>query len=151
MLDPFCGCATTCIAARRLERKWIGIDISEKAADLVDMRIAKDEPLFEAGGIRDKCIRRSDMPKRTDIGDIPQYNSLENKQKLYGMQDGECNGCKSGFKMRNLEADHIVPQEYGGTDHISNLQLLCSHCNKVKGTKSQEQLKARLTELGILR
>ena len=30
VLDPFCGCATTCIAAEKLERKWIGIDISPK-------------------------------------------------------------------------------------------------------------------------
>ena len=26
--DPFCGCATTCIAAERLDRQWIGIDLS---------------------------------------------------------------------------------------------------------------------------
>ena len=27
ILDPLCGCATTCVAAERLKRKWIGIDI----------------------------------------------------------------------------------------------------------------------------
>ena len=26
VLDPFCGCATTCIASEKLNRKWIGID-----------------------------------------------------------------------------------------------------------------------------
>ena len=26
ILDPFCGCATACIAAEKLDRKWIGID-----------------------------------------------------------------------------------------------------------------------------
>ena len=26
--DPFCGCATTCIAAERLDGQWIGIDLS---------------------------------------------------------------------------------------------------------------------------
>ena len=30
LLDPFCGCATSCIAAEKLERKWMGIDISEQ-------------------------------------------------------------------------------------------------------------------------
>ena len=144
VLDPFCGCATTCVAAQVLDRKWVGIDVSPIAADLVDMRLREQFQLFQ------ECIRRNDIPKRTDLGDIPKYNCLENKQKLYGLQDGVCNGCKNDFKMRNFEVDHIVPQDHGGTDHISNLQLLCSHCNSVKGTKSQEQLKARLVELGIL-
>ena len=31
VLDPFCGCATTCVAAEKLNRNWIGIDISKKA------------------------------------------------------------------------------------------------------------------------
>ena len=38
VLDPFCGCATTCVAAERLQRHWIGIDISAKAVDLVQVR-----------------------------------------------------------------------------------------------------------------
>lgn len=42
VLDPFCGCATTCISAEKLKRKWIGIDISDKASDLIKMRF-KDE------------------------------------------------------------------------------------------------------------
>ena len=34
VLDPFCGCATACVAAERLGRKWIGIDINKKAIDI---------------------------------------------------------------------------------------------------------------------
>ena len=34
VLDPFCGCATACIAAEQLHREWVGIDISPKAAVL---------------------------------------------------------------------------------------------------------------------
>ena len=44
VLDPFCGCATACIAAERLERKWVGIDVSEKAYDLVIERLEKEVP-----------------------------------------------------------------------------------------------------------
>ena len=33
VLDPFCGCATTCVAAEDLKRRWAGIDISPKAAE----------------------------------------------------------------------------------------------------------------------
>ncbi|MDD9814849.1 MAG: site-specific DNA-methyltransferase, partial [Gammaproteobacteria bacterium] len=31
VLDPFCGCATTCVAAEILNRRWIGIDVAERS------------------------------------------------------------------------------------------------------------------------
>ena len=31
VLDPFAGCATTCVAAEQLGRQWIGIDIEEES------------------------------------------------------------------------------------------------------------------------
>lgn len=37
VLDPFCGCATACVAAENLGRRWIGIDIWSKAVELVNM------------------------------------------------------------------------------------------------------------------
>ena len=42
VLDPFCGCATTCVAAERLGRQWVGIDWSDEAAELVVSRLKKD-------------------------------------------------------------------------------------------------------------
>ncbi len=67
VLDPFCGCATTCIAAEKLGRKWVGIDISIKAYDLVQERLKKEvanpEELFDYK----KALNFStDPPKRTD-------------------------------------------------------------------------------------
>ena len=39
VLDPFCGCATACIAAERLGRQWIGIDIDPAAAKILQSRV----------------------------------------------------------------------------------------------------------------
>jgi site-specific DNA-methyltransferase (adenine-specific) len=39
VLDPFCGCGTTVAAAERLNRKWIGIDISYYAVRLIEKRV----------------------------------------------------------------------------------------------------------------
>ncbi len=39
VLDPFCGCGTTLHAAEKLNRRWIGIDISRYAASLVKNRL----------------------------------------------------------------------------------------------------------------
>jgi DNA modification methylase len=39
VLDPFCGCGTTIAAAQRLNRRWIGIDITFIAVDLIEKRL----------------------------------------------------------------------------------------------------------------
>jgi len=39
VLDPFCGCGTTIDAAEKLDRRWIGIDITYLAVDLIDKRL----------------------------------------------------------------------------------------------------------------
>ena len=39
VLDPFCGCATTCVAAEKLGRNWIGIDVGIGAYELVQERL----------------------------------------------------------------------------------------------------------------
>ena len=39
ILDPFCGCATTCVAAEKLGRQWLGIDLSPKAVELARTRL----------------------------------------------------------------------------------------------------------------
>jgi DNA modification methylase len=39
VLDPFCGCGTTIIAAQRLRRRWIGIDITHLAISLMKYRL----------------------------------------------------------------------------------------------------------------
>ncbi|MXW84530.1 MAG: site-specific DNA-methyltransferase [Boseongicola sp. SB0667_bin_21] len=138
VLDPFCGCATACVAAEELGRKWVGIDISAKAAELVQMRMRDELGLFY------DVVHRTDIPKRADLGKLPPYRS--HAKALYGEQGGACNGCKTHFKPQNLTVDHIIPRSKGGGDHIGNLQLLCGHCNSVKGDRGMEYLVAKLAE-----
>ena len=144
VLDPFCGCATACVAAENLSRQWIGIDISPKAVELVNMRLQQSMgDLFHNRLV----TARTDIPRRTDIDAPVPYR--QNKHVLFGQQEGRCNGCRSAFEFRNFTIDHIIPEHRGGTDHVENLQLLCGHCNSVKGDRPQEYLVARLRELGI--
>jgi len=42
VLDPFCGCGTTIAVAEKTGRKWIGIDITYLAIDVIKKRIAKE-------------------------------------------------------------------------------------------------------------
>ena len=144
VLDPFCGCATACVAADKLGRGWVGIDISPKAVELVNMRLGQAMgSLFHHGYV----TARTDIPKRTDIETLRPYRDW--KHNLYGQQEGLCAGCKVWLPFRNFTIDHLVPQSRGGTDHPDNLQMLCGACNSLKGDRPQEHLIARLKEMAI--
>ena len=45
-----------------------------------------------------------------------------------------CADCGATNKETTLHIDHIKPLARGGTNHISNLQVLCERCNLVKHT-----------------
>src|SRR6266700_1982021 len=55
VLDAFCGCGTALVAAQKLKRQWIGIDISPTACRVMAKRLKKDcglkedEKLWEIG------------------------------------------------------------------------------------------------------
>ena len=145
VFDPFCGCATTLVAADELRRDWVGIDISARAAELVVQRIRDNQGLF-----RD-ITARGDIPMRTDQGDeLGPGEMADFKRTLYGLQEGYCNGCQEHFEARHLEMDHVTPRSKGGTNHAANLQLLCGSCNRRKGSRTQAEFKAELAnERGV--
>ena len=131
VLDPFCGCATTLVAADRLGRRWAGIDLSPLAIKLVDDRIVEDRGLW--GGANPMNA----PPVRTDMGDLPNYRT--HRHRLYGEQEGVCAGCDTHFPFRVMDVDHMLPRSKGGTDHPNNLQLLCSGCNRSKGGRTMAE------------
>jgi site-specific DNA-methyltransferase (adenine-specific) len=45
VLDPFCGCGTAVVAAQKLNRKWIGIDITYLAVGLMEWRLKNMVPM----------------------------------------------------------------------------------------------------------
>ena len=56
VLDPFCGCGTAVDAAQKLHRRWIGIDITYLAVDLIRKRLRHSygesiEMTYEVHGI----------------------------------------------------------------------------------------------------
>ena len=144
VLDPFCGCATTCVAAERLGREWIGIDVSEKAYDLVVSRLAKDAQVGSVDlaqgqqpiGLYGRVTRRMDFPRRTDLPPVVRGRRSPNvKRALYDQQGGRCNGCEWPMPIHALAIDHIQPRAQEGADVDANLQLLCPSCNSIKGAR----------------
>ena len=134
VFDPFCGCATTLVAADRLQRNWIGIDLCEVAVDLVKARLQADGALFK------KVKNPARPPRRSDVEELPDYRT--HKHSLYGEQEGYCNGCHCQFPFTGLTVDHKDPRSQGGSDAKDNLQLLCTGCNSSKGDKTMAEWRA---------
>ena len=136
VLDPFCGCATTCVAAQQLGRKWIGIDIEKQSTKILIERLSNDAGLFK------DFVATDQIPKRSDLKIVPKSPSV--KERLYKEQNGKCNACGEDFKILNLEIDHIIPKAKGGGDYYENYQLLCPHCNRTKGDRPMEYLRMKV-------
>ncbi len=149
VLDPFCGCATAMVSAQQHRRKWIGIDISGSAADVLMERLSDDAGVLKDFAPKERLdfIHRTDIPARTDIITINLKNAAEKdeiRDRLYGGQGGDCAGCHRHFQKQDFHIDHIIPKNKGGGDYAGNLQLLCGNCNSVKGDRPMEYLRARI-------
>ncbi len=68
------------------------------------------------------------------------------QDKLYKRQKGKCKLCGETFGIRHLELDHIIPWKEYGSEAMTNKQLLCSSCNKIKGTGTMAQARKKLKE-----
>ena len=155
VLDPFAGCATTPIAAERLGRQWVGIDLWDGAYDIVRRRMEDSRQLLADP---DPIIHyATEPPVRTDDADEPNVPNLRLRvqrpvlawQKLSRKQMagilGEaqaspsdprliiCAGCGRAMEMAFMELDHIQPKSERGSNAINNRILLCGPCNREKG------------------
>lgn len=135
------------VSTETLKRRWIGIDLSAKACELVNSRLKKhDIPLSPTD-----FHLTSSIPTRSDIEREMAQAAAERmslKNALYSDQEGLCILCHTYFDHpRHFHMDHIVPHAKGGRDWIYNFQLLCGSCNSIKSDGTQEQARARLAEL----
>ncbi len=143
VLDPFCGCATTCVSARNLKRKWIGIDIETKAVEILADRLDTLGKFAKSNKSNLDFIHRTDIPQRTDIK-IELITNKNVKERLFKQQNSLCNACNVEMEIWHFEVDHVVPKAKGGGDYYENYQLLCANCNRVKGDRPMEYLRTKI-------
>ena len=159
VLDPFCGCATTPVAAEQLKRQWVGMDIWDGAKDIVLLRL-QDEWLFTPDQAEKKMFPHvvhveTEPPVRTDDNTVAApalklkiqrpaepWQKLTHKQitrvlaAAQGTSGGViCAGCGRVLEVEFMQLDHITPKSGHGENHIINRILLCGPCNGRKKDK----------------
>ena len=166
VLDPFCGCATTPIAAERLKRQWVGMDIWDGALEQVQNRLARDTILrFDDKHhiTLPQVHYETAPPVRTDDNEmaaptlklriqrpVEPWQKLTRHQMLRVLASAQqssdgviCAGCGRVLEVEFMELDHIMPKAERGENHILNRILLCGPCNRRK--------RDNLTLRGLLR
>jgi len=141
------------VAAERLNRHWVGIDIWDNAKDVILDRLQR-EGLIQFGkhkqSLLDEFVHFTDQPPiRTDDGetaspflrvkqkvkepDGPRWTRQQMYEHLIEQHGSMCQGCDRVFDdPRYLELDHNIPRSDGGINHITNRILLCGPCNRLK-------------------
>ena len=161
VLDPFCGCATTLVAAEQLERQWLGMDIWDGALETVIKRLEQQGLLISSIESTDNRfitfgdVKYTSEPLlRTDENEIAApalklrtQRPVEPWQKLthntirnilidaQKSDEGKvwCAGCGRNLEKEFMELDHILPRSDRGDNFITNRVLLCRPCNSRKG------------------
>jgi DNA modification methylase len=96
VLDPFCGCGTTIHAAQKLGRKWIGIDITYLAINLIKRRLKDafgEEIEFEEKG------QPTDFESAKRLAELDKFQFQHWALSLIGarpLKEGEGKGADRG-------------------------------------------------------
>ena len=88
VLDPFCGCGTTVQVAQKLNRRWIGIDITHLAIGLIKYRL--DDSF--GSEVRETYTVTGEP---TDLAGAAQL-ALENKDQFQNWALGLCGARRAG-------------------------------------------------------
>jgi site-specific DNA-methyltransferase (adenine-specific) len=141
VLDPFCGCGTTVAVAERLNRRWIGIDITHLAINLIEKRLKDnfgDEINPDIIGTPKTTAGAEELAKRDKYQFEWWSLSLVNARPYQGKKKGADKGIDGILYFKDTENGRhkeIVVQVKGG--HVTANQIR-DLAGVVSGRKSAE-------------
>jgi len=122
VLDPFCGCGTAVHAAQKLEREWIGIDITHLAISLIEKRMKNAFPniVFDVHGTPMDFAGAKNLSERDKYQFQWWACSLVNAQPYQGKKKGSDGGIDGLLFFQDDEkgAKKIIVSVKGG-EHVS--------------------------------
>ncbi len=132
VLDPFCGCGTAIAAAEKLKRRWVGIDITYLAINLVKRRLldhfGKDlSPFEEVGSPKDLASverLKEISPHQFEWWAVDLVNARPAKDRKKGADTG-IDGYINFFDDKSSKAKQVIVQVksgYVGVNHVRDLK-----------------------------
>lgn len=128
VLDPFAGCGTALVVAHRLKRRWLGIDISPTACNLMKRRLAK------VGALDAKLVG---MP--TTLEDLKLLKPFEFQNwitdRLNGIQSNRKSGDMGidGWTFMIHDPIQIKQSESVGRNVVDNFETAIRRAGKERG------------------
>lgn len=130
VLDPFCGCGTAIHAAQRLEKQWIGIDITHLAIAVIEERLGRHFPgiRFETHGTPRDIDAAKDLAKRDKyefqywVCHLLGAQPYQNKKKG---ADGGIDGIIYFKDVGNVHKKAIISVKGGENVGVSMIRDLC--------------------------
>jgi len=131
ILDPFCGCGTTITASQQLKRKWIGIDITHLAINLIKWRLKN---MFHLEPKRDYKVigEPEDLEGARDLFKLNHYqfqwwaSSLVNARPYGEKKKGADTGIDGFIYFSDEEGKYkkAVVQVKGGATSVKDIRDL---------------------------
>jgi len=138
VLDPFCGCGTAVHAAQKLNRQWIGIDITHLAISLVEKRLRESFPsiTFEVHGTPKDIDSARDLAQRDKYEFQWWACSLVNAQPFQGKKKGADTGIDGVIYFKDDKAIKkiIVSVKAGGNVSVPMIRELGHVINREKAS-----------------
>jgi hypothetical protein len=132
VLDPFCGCGTAIAVAERLKRRWIGIDITYLAINLVQRRLRdtfhNDLSPYEIIGapkdLQSAEALKEISPHQFEWWAVDLVNARPAKEHRKGADTG-IDGYINFFDDKSGRAKQVIVQVksgYIGANHVRDLK-----------------------------
>lgn len=135
ILDPFCGCGTAMSVAHKLNRRWIGIDISPTAITLIEKRLEK------LGSIKGRDFESIGLPTTvTDLKNLEPFefqnwviNEMHSKQSQRKTTDYGIDGYIEKSLYSEEAGIQVKQSEKVGRNVVDNFETALQRKNYKRG------------------
>jgi 5-methylcytosine-specific restriction endonuclease McrA len=108
---------------------------------------------FSAGHHQDEALRSISLRMRVPriilllcFDRLPSKEVKFTRHNVFERDKNTCQYCGKRFDRKDLNLDHVVPRQFGGSTTWNNIVCSCLACNRRKGNRTPEQAGMRLVQ-----